>query len=313
VLILGIALPQIIKNSYFFFAAYMIFQFIILASAWNILGGYTGYINFGTAGFFAVGAYTGSVLIIYFQAPLVVVLLIGGLLAGLLGLGLGYLTIRVRGTYFAIASLAVSVVIQVLVINTPLLGGAKGLTILRPQAFPPFSTYIEFLSALMLLLAFISVIVARTIEKSWIGKAFIAIKDSEEAAECAGVDTFHLKLFATTLSCFLMGVAGAPYPYYTTYIEPYSSMDLAITVNGIAMPIVGGIGHWLGPVIGALFLGVVQQILMVTISSELNILFLAIMIIGFLILAPRGIMGLIHEQFKLKRKGGRRDATTGNK
>jgi branched-chain amino acid transport system permease protein len=91
----------------------------------------------------------------------------------------------------------------------------------------------------------------------------------------------------------MMGVAGAPFPYYITYLEPYSAMDLLITVNSLAMPLVGGTAHWLGPVIGATLLGSAQQIITVTISSEWNLLIIGVVLIGFVILAPGGIMGLI--------------------
>ena len=293
VIALGILLPQFYKVSYFYFAAYVILQYMILSTAWNLLGGYTGYVNFGVGGFYAIGAYTAAALILFLKMNLIVAILAGGFLSGLLGLGLGYLTIRLRGIYFAIATLALAVIIQMIIVNTHCLGGARGLYIFRPEPIPPFSDYLEFLFALMLFIAFLSVMTARFIEKSWIGKCFTAIKDTEEAAECTGVPVFKLKLFATTLSGFMMGVAGAPFPYYITYLEPYSTMDLVITVNSLAMPLVGGTGTWLGPVIGSIFLGGVQQIVTVTVSSEWNLLIVGIVLIGFVILAPGGIMGLI--------------------
>jgi len=293
VIALGILLPQFFKVSYFYFAAYVILQYMILSTAWNLLGGYTGYVNFGVGGFYAVGAYTGAAFILFLKMNIIVAILAGGILSGLLGFGLGYLTIRLRGIFFAIATLALAVIIQMIIVNTHSLGGANGLYIFRPEPIPPFSDYLEFLFALMLFIAFLSVMAARFIEKSWIGRCFTAIRDTEEAAACTGVPVFRLKLFATTLSGFMMGVAGAPFPYYITYLEPYSAMDLLITVNSLAMPLVGGTGTWLGPVIGSLFLGGAQQIITVTVSSEWNLLIVGVVLIGFVILAPGGIMGLI--------------------
>lgn len=296
VIALGILLPQFIKISYFYFAAYVVLQYMILSTAWNLLGGYTGYVNFGVGGFYAIGAYTSAVLLLHLKANLIIAMLAGGTLSGLLGFGLGYLTIRLKGIFFAIATLAMAVIIQMVIVNWEYLGGAKGLYIFRPEPIPPFSDYLEFLFALMLIVAFLSVMATRYIEKSWIGKCFIAIRDTEEASECTGVPTFRLKLFATTLSGFMMGVAGAPFPYYITYLEPYSSMDLLITVNSLAMPLVGGTAHWLGPVIGAILLGGAQQIITVTISSEWNLVIVGAVLIGFVILAPEGIMGLIQKR-----------------
>lgn len=296
VIALGILLPQFVKISYFYFAAYIVLQYMILSTAWNLLGGYVGYVNFGVGGFYAIGAYTSAVLLLHLKANLIVAMLAGGILSALLGFGLGYLTIRLRGIYFAISTLALAIIIQMIIVNTKFLGGANGLYIFRPEPIPPFSDYLEFLFALMLFVAFLSVMAVRYIEKSWIGKCFIAIRDTEEASECMGVPTFRLKLFATTLSGFMMGVAGAPFPYYITYLEPYSAMDLVITVNSLAMPLVGGTAHWLGPVIGAIILGGAQQIITVTISSEWNLLIIGIVLIGFVILAPGGIMGLIQRR-----------------
>ena len=291
VVAVGVALPQFFKVSYFYFAAQMILQYVILATAWNVLGGYTGYVNFGVAAFFALGAYTAAVFILFLKLHLVIALLAGGLVSGLLGFGIGYLTLRLRGVYFAIATLALSVVIQMIIVNSPYLGGAKGLYIIRPKPFPPFSSYSEYLFALVLLLSFLSVITARSIEKSWIGRCFASIKDSEEAAACLGVPVFRLKLFATTLSGFWMGVAGATFPYYITYLEPYSAMSLDVAVNTLAMSLVGGTGTWLGPVIGAVLLGIVHQVVTVAFSSDFNLLFSGIILIGFVILAPEGIIG----------------------
>ena len=296
VIALGILLPQFIKISYFYFAGYIVLQYMILSTAWNLLGGYTGYVNFGVGGFYAIGAYTSAVLLLHLKANLIIAMLAGGVLSGLLGFGLGYLTIRLRGIYFAISTLAVAIIIQMVIVNWHFLGGANGLYIFRPDPFWPFSDYLEFLFALMLFVSFLSVMTARYIEKSWIGKCFIAIRDTEEASECTGIPTFRLKLLATTLSGFMMGVAGAPFPYYITYLEPYSAMDLVITVNSLAMPLVGGTAHWLGPVIGSIFLGGAQQLITVTISSEWNLLIVGIVLIGFVILAPGGIMGLIQKQ-----------------
>ncbi len=299
VIALGIVLPHFYKVSYFYFAAYVVLQYIILSTAWNLLGGYTGYVNFGVAAFFGLGAYTGAALILFLKMNLIIAIIAGGVVSGLVGFGLGYLTLRLRGIYFAIATLAVAVVIQMIIVNSQWLGGANGLYIHRPVPIWPFSAYggqdlyLRFLFALMLLIAFFAVMTARFIEKSWVGRCFTAIRDTEEAAECTGVPVFKLKLFATTLSGVMMGVAGAPFPYYITYLEPYSSMMLDVTVNSLAMPLVGGTGTWLGPVIGAILLGGAQQIITVTISSEVNLLIIGFVLIGFVILAPDGIMGII--------------------
>jgi branched-chain amino acid transport system permease protein len=301
VIALGFILTAVIDNRYYFFAAYVILQYIVLATAWNILGGYTGYVNFGTPAFFALGAYTTIVLTLAYRAPLLVLILSGGLIAGLLGLGMGYLTLRLKGVFFSIATLALTVVLQTLVINWPYVGGAKGIKIIRPPTLPLFTTYVEFLFVVMVGLAVGAVTVAWWIERSWIGRGLAAIRDNEEAAECLGVPTLRLKLFATTLSGFLMGVAGAPFPYYVTFVEPSSAFNLDYAVNSLAMPMIGGTMTWVGPLVGAILLGTAQQAAMVTISSELNLLIVGVVLVAFVILAPDGIVGLIHRVLKRKR------------
>ena len=291
----GFILTRIMQNQYYYFATYVVLQYIILATAWNILGGYTGYVNFGTAGFFAVGAYTAVALLKAYKINILLMILCGGVVSGLLGLGIGYLTMRLHGVFFAIATLALAIVLKTVVDNWEFVGGARGMYILRPREVPFFSNYVEFLFALMVVLAVLSVAVAWFIENSRIGRGLAAIRDDEEAAECMGVPILKLKLFATTVSGFLMGVAGAPFPYYITYLEPTSAFNLDYAVNSLAMPLIGGTTTWLGPVIGAVLVATAQQILTVTISSEWALFFVGVVLIGFVILAPEGLVGLFRK------------------
>jgi branched-chain amino acid transport system permease protein len=279
-------------NSYLYFAGYVIFQYIVIATAWNILGGYGGYVNFGTPAFFAMGAYTAVFLILTIKAPLVVQMLAGGLVAALLGLGIGYLTLRLRGVFFSIATLALAVVLQTIIVNWEFVGGSRGLSIIRPPG-PPFGSYVKFLFATMVALAVIAVLIARFIERSSVGRGLAALRDNEEAAECMGVPTLRLKLFATTISGFLLGVAGAPFPYYVTFVEPNSAFALDYAVNALAMPMIGGTTSWIGPVIGAVLLGSASQIAIVTISSEMNLFIVGVVLVLFVVLAPEGILGLV--------------------
>ena len=288
----GIALAMLRVNPYLYFAGYVILQYVVIATAWNILGGYAGYVNFGTSAFFALGAYTAIFLIEALEAPLPVLILAGGLVSGLLGLGIGYLTLRLKGVFFSIATFALSVVLQTLIINWDYVGGAKGVTIIRPSG-PPFGNWVTLLFTVMVGLAVGSVTVSWLIERSWIGRGLAALRDNEEAAECMGVPTLRLKLFATTISGFLLGVSGAPFPYYVTYVEPSSAFNLDYAVNALAMPMIGGTTTWIGPVIGAILLGTAQQVATVTISSELNLLIVGVALVAFVVLAPEGIVGLV--------------------
>jgi branched-chain amino acid transport system permease protein len=295
-------LARYVENDYVFFAGYVVLQFIVLATAWNILGGYTGYVNFGSAAFFALGAYSSVFFHKSYPLPIPVLMLIGGVVSGIVGLGMGYLTLRLRGAFFAIATLALAVVLQTLIINWTYVGGARGAYVIRPNEIPILGSYIQYLFVLMLALAVIAVATARLIERSRLGYGFATIRDDELAAEACGVPTLRLKLIATTLSGAFMGMAGAPFPYYIGYIEPSSAFGLAYAVNSIAMPMIGGTTSWIGPLIGAILLGLLQQIATVTISSVVNLLIVGVLLVAFVIIAPNGIVGLVQERLRARRR-----------
>ena len=282
-----------INNDYVFFAGYTVLQFVVLATAWNILGGYTGYVNFGTAAFFALGAYATVFFHKFYPLPIPVLVVIGAAVSGLVGLGTGYLTLRLRGAFFSIATLALAIVLQTFVVNWNYVGGARGAYVIRPAEVEAFSLpYIQYLFLVMLGLAVLAVATARIVERSKLGYGFAAIRDDELAAEASGVPTLRLKLVATTLSGALMGMAGAPFPYYIGYLQPSSAFALEYAVNSIAMPMIGGTTSWVGPLVGALLLGTLQQITTVTISSAVNLLIVGLLLVGFVIIAPNGLIGL---------------------
>jgi branched-chain amino acid transport system permease protein len=288
---LGLSLSGI--NEYLFFAGFVILQFVVLATAWNILGGYAGYVNFGVPAFVAVGAYTAVVLFKAIQAPILVQILGGGVLAGALGLGVGLLTLKLRGIFFSIATVAVVFILETAVMNWRYVGGATGLQLTRPADLWLFDSYTRMLFFVMALLAIGAVAIARYIQNSFLGRGLRAVRDSEEAAECSGVPTLKIKLIACTVSGALMGIAGAPMPMYLSYIEPTSIFNLSYSISALGMPIIGGTSHWLGPVIGALLLGTIQQVVTVTISSELNVLVVGLLLVFFVVAAPDGVLGLV--------------------
>ena len=310
-----------VGNDYLFFAGYTVLQYIVLATAWNILGGYCGYVNFGSAGFFAIGVYTTvffhavgqqidtlmpeflvAPMQLIFPLPLPVLIVLAGAVAGLVGLGMGYLTLRLRGVFFAIATLALTVVMETFIVNWSFVGGSRGAYVIPPNEVPIFGHFIQFLFALMLLLVIIALTTARLIERSKLGVGFATIRDDELAAEASGVPTLRLKLVATVVSGALMGMAGAPFPYYIGYVEPASAFNLSYAVNSIAMPMIGGTTSWVGPLVGALLLGTLQQVATVTISSAVNLLIVGLLLIFFVIVAPRCIVGLVHDRWRGRSK-----------
>jgi branched-chain amino acid transport system permease protein len=304
-------------NGYLLVAGFVVLQYVVLATAWNILGGYCGYVNFGTGAFFAMGAYavvaleklgrnpgrylSGTpfeFLIPAFPLSMPSMIVAGGVVAGIVGLGMGYLTLRLRGVFFAIATLALAVVLHTFVVNWEFVGGSRGHYLIRPSRVPlgPLAlNYAEYLLLLMIALTVLALWVARLIERSRLGLGFASIRDDEQAAEASGVPTLRLKLVATTVSGALMGMAGAPLPFYLGYVEPNTAFGLGYSVNAIAMPMIGGATTWAGPLIGAVLLGTLQQIASVTISSVWNLLIVGLLLIAFVIAAPVGIVGMVQE------------------
>jgi branched-chain amino acid transport system permease protein len=290
---------------YFYFAGYTILQFIVLSTAWNILGGYCGYVNFGSAAFFAMGAYSSVFMHKFYPLPVPVLVVIGAVVSGIVGFGMGYLTLRLRGAFFAIATLAMAVVLQTLVINWEYVGGSRGAYIIRPESLEVAGltiNYIEYLFVLMLILAVVALATARAIERSQLGFGFATIRDDELAAEACGVPTLRVKLIATTLSGAFMGMAGAPFPYYIGYLQPQSAFGLEYAVNSIAMPMIGGTTSWVGPLVGAILLGSAQQYATVTISSAVNLLIVGLMLVAFVIIAPNGLIGLVQEHLRRRQR-----------
>ena len=299
----ALLMTQVIGNQYPFFACYVILQFIVLAVAWSILGGYAGYVNFGTSAFFGMGVYTAVFLFKAIGAPLSVQIAAAAAVGALMGFALGLLTLRMQGIFFSIATIAATIIIETAITNWRYVGGAAGIQLQRPEVTAPFDNYVEMLFFVQALLVVLAVAVSRYIQKSWMGRGLQALKDDELAAECTGVPTLRLKLMACVISGALMCAAGAPAAMYLQYADPSSAFNLNYSVSTLAMSLIGGTAHWAGPVIGAIVLGTTQQLLTVTISSEVNVLVLGVMLVLFVVAAPEGIIGLIRKVRRKRNEG----------
>ena len=299
----ALLMTQLIGNQYPFFAGYVILQFIVLAVSWSILGGYAGYVNFGTAAFFGMGVYTAVFLFKATGAPLPVQIAAAAAVGALMGFALGLLTLRMQGIFFSIATIAATIIIETAITNWRYVGGAAGIQLQRPAVTAPFDNYVEMLFFVQALLVVLAVAVSRYIQRSWMGRGLQALKDDELAAECTGVPTLRLKLFACAISGALMSAIGAPAAMYLQYADPNSAFNLNYSVSALAMSLIGGTSHWIGPVLGALLLASTQQLLTVTISSEVNVLVLGVMLVLFVVAAPEGIIGLVR-RFRRKRNEG---------
>ncbi len=292
-LVLAYVSTRVITNPFVFFTGEVVLQFIALATAWNIAGGYAGYVNFGTAGFFGIGAYIAVAVSQAWGAPIAVQILCAAFVGGALGLGVGYLSVRLRGIYYSIATIAVAVILESVVVNWPYVGGAQGLSIVRPGPPTGFANYNGFLFVVMAVLAVGAVAIARGFERSRFGRAFGAIRDNEAVAEACGVPTLRTKCLATAVSGAMMAAVGAPYALYASYIDPSAAFNMNYSLLALAMPLLGGTISWPGPVIGAFLLSLIEQGLTVTASPEVNLLVVGLILVGGVVFLPGGLYRLL--------------------
>ena len=238
-----------------------------------------------------------------FDAPLAVQIAVAAAIGAFLGFALGLLTLRMQGIYFSIATIALTIIIDTSVTNWRFVGGAAGIQMQRPAVMAPFHSYVQMLFFVQALLVVLAVAISRYIQRSWIGRGLQALRDDELAAECTGVPTLRLKVLACVMSGALMCAAGAPAAMYLQYADPSSAFSLNYSISALAMSLIGGTAHWAGPIVGAIVLGVTQQLLTVTISSEVNVLVLGVMLVLFVVVAPEGIIGLVR-RVRRYRAGG---------
>jgi branched-chain amino acid transport system permease protein len=224
-----------------------------LGVTWNILGGYAGQVSFGHAAFFGIGAYTSSMLLIHFGVSPWIGMIAGGVVATLFALMIGWPCFKLRGHYFAIATIAVAEILQILFTNWAAVGGAVGLSIpLEKEGVTAFvfnaSKLPYYYIALGLLI--ITLLASWGIEQSFLGHYFRAIKDEPEAARSLGINLTRYKLVAIGVSSFLTAAAGTLYAQKELFIDPGSVMTTSLSVKIALASILGGVGNLFGPVIG---------------------------------------------------------------
>ena len=294
VALVGLALYPTVATGYGIRFMLQLFMWVALAQSWNLISGLTGYVSFGHVAFFGTGAYAAGILVTTHGWHWVLASLVGGLAAVILALIIGYPCLRLKGPYFAISMLGLNEVMRVLVSYFEgLTGGGSGLS------FPaqPVSVQIYYamaLSALAVTGAAYLIITSR------FGLRFMTIREDEVAAEAMGIDTARYKLYAFLLSAFVPGVVGGFFARDTGYIEPISVFPLIITITMIVMALFGGKGTVWGPVLGAVALFVLQELVWARFLFYYQILFGAIIIVVVLVL-PRGILGVLQQRYHLPR------------
>ncbi len=256
----------------------------VLAQGWNIIGGYTGYPSFGNSVFYGLGSYGVAIAMVQWHLPFAVGLGFGVLLAVLFALLLGVPVLRLRGHYFAIATLALAGVMAAIISNIPLAGQNIGLVL------PPLNDDRLFYGLALGLLV-LSTAVVWWLTRSRFGFGLIAIRENEDGAAVMGVNTTLYKVLAFTLSGVLSALAGGIHAYWITFLDPESAFDIGLNVKMIIMAVFGGAGTVLGPIIGAFTLSAVSEWLASEVTSIASLFFGAV-IVAAIVLMPHGLMDL---------------------
>jgi branched-chain amino acid transport system permease protein len=232
---------------------YLVLHWIVLATSWNILSGYSGYFSFGHGAFFGAGVYTTAVLAGKFDWPFLATLPVAAAVALVLGLALGAVVFRVRsvrGEVFALLTLAVTFVLATIVLNTPIDGGPgvylSAVPVPRLAPTQPGSFYLLALAS-----AVLALLAAYIVQHSKLGIGLFAIHDDEDAAEVMGVPTFRYKLAALAISCALAGLAGGVHAVFISYVTTGEVFSITVPLTVVLMSVLGGTRHWAGPAVGA--------------------------------------------------------------
>lgn len=295
-ILVSISAPLFISNNFILRFATDILIFAILASSWNIIGGFTGYASFGNVVFFGIGAYSTSVLMSVYGFGFIVSFFLSGIIAAGFAFLVGLPVLRLKGHYFAIATLGVAEAVKALVQNLNITEGNSGIYLPPPDlsvdGIYNFFFYISFAVLVSLLL------ITKFILKKKLGYNMMAIREDEDSAGSMGINTTMIKSISFSLSGLFTGLAGSIYAYQQGFIKPEPVFNVLITIKMIVMAVFGGLGSLFGPLIGSITLEVISELL----SSYFlmaHTLFLGIIIILTILFAPKGLIDL----YRNKRSG----------
>ncbi|HTN64643.1 MAG TPA: branched-chain amino acid ABC transporter permease [Burkholderiaceae bacterium] len=266
----------------------------VLAQGWNIIGGYAGYASFGNSVFYGLGAYGVAIAMVQWELPFGVGMVFGVALAVAFAFLLGLPVLRLRGHYFAIATLALSQVMAAIVSNVGLAGQNIGLVL------PPLNNDRLFYELALGLLV-IATLTIFWLTRSRFGFGLIAIRENEEGAAVMGVNTTLYKVLAFTLSGVFSALAGGIHAYWITFLDPESAFDISLNVKMIIMAVFGGAGTIFGPIVGALSLSAVSEVLASQVTSIAG-LFFGLVIVAAVVLMPRGLADMLR---RFRRTGWR--------
>lgn len=298
-----IALPLLQFTGNYNYLLHMVLftaSYVAMASGWNILGGFAGYISLGHAVFFAIGGYFSGMILARFGISTIVTAPLAGLIAAGVGYLIGMVTLKVRGPSFIISSIALLMIARILFDNWEFIGGANGVT-LPPNGLTVLWAKVPYYYAMLAIAAF-TIWASYRIKHSKFGLGLRAISKDEIKAESAGIDTRFYKVMAFALSAFFVGMAGAVWGEYLTYLRPNIFLVILVSANLVLMSILGGKGTVAGPVVGAILIVVLNELFVATMgASEINILGTGMVMAAGLMFFPLGLVGTLARKGKLPR------------
>lgn len=279
---------------------YLVFHWIVLATSWNILSGYSGYFSFGHGAFYGAGVYTTAVLAGKFDVPFLWTLPAAALVAAVLGVGLGAVVFRVRhvrGELFALLTLAATFVLSTIVLNTPIDGGpGVYLSAVAVPKLAPTSSGAFYVMAL--LLALVAVAIAYAITRMRFGLGLFAIHDDEDAAEVMGVPTYASKLVALGVSSALAGVAGGIQALFVSYVTANGTFNITVPLTVVLMSVLGGTRFWAGPALGATVITILLYATTAADQAVVGKAAVGVVLVAAILLMPEGILGKVFERWR---------------
>lgn len=301
------------NNSYLVHIFVLIFIFIVFGEAWNLLAGFAGQVSLGHNVFFGTGAYASALLVYYFDMNPWATLIAGGVFSMLLAIPIGLICFRLRGAYFALATLALSEVVRLVIMNwTDVTRGGLGVVIPVPQPIQIGSFIIDFHSKIpyyymALVITIATIYITNKIVRSRYGFKLLTIREDEDAASSLGVNALKLKLFALIVSTFIAGLIGAFYAQYILYVDPTTDPGAVLSpflgLDAILVGLIGGVGTVFGPVIGGILRQGLGEYLRMNFgwTGGLDLFIFGVILILMVLFLPHGIWGTLRRRYPLNR------------
>src|SRR6266436_2080829 len=301
--VIVLALPLVVKNSFAIDIFIRVLLFAFVGVAWNLVGGYAKQLSLGHAAYFGLGAYTSTILLIRYGVSPWIGMLAGGVVAMLASLPIGALCFRLRGPYFAIATIATAQVLMLLFLKfRDFAWGAEGTTIPNLGNAPlmmQFDSKAAYYYLVLGLLA-LGIFITYLIERSWMGYYLVAIGEDEDAAEAVGVNAPKIKRDIYLISAFLTALAGTFYTQYIYFIDPATAFSFSISIEAALVSIVGGIGTLWGPVIGTVLLETTSTLLQSWLGGSIGgvqLTVYSLILMAVILWRPTGLMGVATEAY----------------